>query len=461
MDYSQVIKKFRKLGLFIQDVEQDHAYPNDLWEEWGYGEEDMVGKNFLDFIHPEDRPRVEKAMDNFITDESGFLRVVFRIEDKKGKWRWLLTTCLAVERDDEGRITQYVGFDHDITEEMEAKARAETALKEAETLISANGAITARLDLPHTISAILEQAGRVLSFDSSSVQLIREKNGVREMKIVGGVGFPEKYEVIGARFPITSRIPNSRIMVEKDILVLDKEELAGYTDFYDHAYRDILYWMGVPLICKDRLLGMIAFDRLENLPFTEHDIRLARAFAGQVAVALDNSQLFEETRQLAITDPLTGCFSRRWMYSELEKECEASHRHKHDLSLILLDIDHFKRINDTYGHLIGDEILKKMVNLLDRVLRKSDLLFRVGGEEFIILLPYEKLSDAVEVADRIRVLLERELALESMDSPVTVSLGCAQYRDADRDGIDDFISRADRAMYLSKRKGRNRVSFLE
>ncbi|MDC7221186.1 MAG: diguanylate cyclase [Spirochaetales bacterium] len=459
MNYEDIVTKIRSLGLFIQDLENNRAYPNNFWESWGYTEEEMVRYGFLSFVHPEDRSTVEETIASFNREDRGF-QCVFRIIDKKGNWRWILSSCLAVKRDDQGNVLQYVGFDQDISEEMEAKARAEKALKEAETLISANKAIMARLDLPHTISAILEQAGRVISFDSSSVQLLESRDGAPVMNIVGGIGFPEEGDIIGTSFPLTGFTPNARIMEEKELLVLNKEDIDAYSDFGVFAYSRIKCWMGVPLVCGDRLLGMISFDRLRNRPFTNDDIRLARAFSGQVSLALYNSQLYEETRKLAITDPLTGCFSRRWMYSELEKLCESSLRHSHELSLIMFDIDDFKLINDSYGHLTGDEVLKKITQLTLDLLRKSDLLCRVGGEEFIILLPYEGRNGAVDVAERIRAVIEKESALPSMSYSVTVSLGCTQFQPSDYKHIDELIGRADGAMYKSKQKGKNRVSFL-
>ena len=460
MDFEQVIDKFRELGLFIQDLEGRRAYPNYMWREWGYTEEEMNEYGFLHYVHPEDREKVSRIVERFHSGEQQFSRVVFRIRDKRGDWHWILSSCLSVERDGQGKILQYVGFDHDITEEMEARARAEKALKEAETLISANKAITAQLDLPHTITAILEQAGRVLSFDTSSVQLFKSENGTGEMEIVGGIGFPEASDVIGTRFPLTGQTPNSVIVEELTSLVLSRKELASYSAFYDHSSDEVSCWMGVPLICKDVLLGMITFDRFEEIPFSEDDLRLALAFSGHVAIALDNSKLYEETKQLAITDPLTGCYTRRWMHRELEKLCEISLRNNNSLSLIMLDIDDFKFVNDTYGHLEGDKILIYIARLVGKVMRKYDLLCRVGGEEFIIILPQTPVESAMEVAERIKVLIADESAGSIMKNPVTVSLGCTQLKESDEGKIEDFISRADRAMYRSKRKGKNCVSFL-
>ena len=461
MDYKRVIDKFRELGLFIQDLEGKKAYPSNMWIDWGYTAEDMHEYGFLHFVHPEDRDKVQNAVDGFHQNRDHFSRIVFRIRDKKGEWHWVLSSSLAVERDGDGRVLQYVGFDHDITGEMEAKARAEKALKEAETLISVNEVINARLDLPHTISAILEQAVRVLSFDSSSVQLLTTaENGSEEMKIVGGIGFPENVDIIGKTFPLASRTPNVYIVKNQKPLTLCSEDLTDYADFFHNVFTDIHCWMGVPLISKERLLGMISFDRLEEKPYSGDDLRLAQAFAGQVAIALDNSQLFEETKKLAITDPLTGCFTRRWMYCELKKECESSLRHKQDLSLILFDIDDFKFVNDTYGHLVGDKVLVRVASLVRTVLRTYDQFCRIGGEEFLIILPQTSVDDGVEVAERIRELVARESSGDILANPVTISLGCAQLRASDKNGIEDLIGRTDRAMYRAKRAGKNRVSKL-
>ncbi|MBN2626532.1 MAG: diguanylate cyclase [Spirochaetales bacterium] len=461
MNYRKIINKFRELGLFIQDLKHDKSYPNLLWEEWGYTAEEMTRYGYLSFVHPDDRDYVQKATDRFNRGDEEFSRIVFRIKDKKENWHWILSSCLAVERDQKGQVLEYVGFDHDITQEIVAREQAEKALREAETLISASAAITAvGLDLPHTIGAILEQAGRVISFDSASVQLVEEREGAPEMMIVGGIGFPREKNPIGARFPMTGLTPNSRIMEERKTLVLSHEEIAGYHDFAAHAYADIHCWMGVPLISRDRLLGMMTFDRLRDDPYTPADKRLAQAFSNHIAIALENSQLYEETKKMAITDPLTGCYTRRRMLSELEKECESSRRHGFELGVIMMDLDDFKNINDTYGHLAGDGVLKKVASLAERELRKSDILCRIGGEEFLMILPHTEKDAVIEVAERVRRVIEEEASLEGMDTAVTVSMGCARLLDSDGDIQTELLERSDRALYQSKARGKNRVSYI-
>jgi diguanylate cyclase (GGDEF)-like protein/PAS domain S-box-containing protein len=460
MDYKAMLDKFADLGLFIQDLKNDKAYPNFLWKEMGYTEEDMTRFGFLNFVHPQDRDRVDKAVREFQSSDGALSQFTFRIIDKKKKWHWLVSSCIAVERDEEGRIMTYVGFDHDITEEIEARKNAEKALREAETLRSANAIIVSHLELPDIISSVLEQAERVISFNSASVQLTSHDKTHPRMEIVGGRGFPEDFQYMGIKFPIDSQTPNARILESREALVLDRKGIEHYKAFSRYAYGEIQCWMGIPLIYGGRLLGMIAFDRLLDQPFDNDDLRLGLAFADQVAIALENARLFEETRKLAITDSLTGCYTRRWMFSELDKEMELASRQKHELSLIMFDIDDFKLVNDSYGHLTGDQVLKKVTKLADQILRKTDTLCRSGGEEFVIILPYVDIDAAFQVAERIRNSVEEDSRVSCMQKPVTISLGCVEFQKGDRESIDVFLSRVDRAMYKSKRDGKNRTSRL-
>ena len=164
----------------------------------------------------------------------------------------------------------------------------------------------------------------------------------------------------------------------------------------------------------------------------------------------------EETRRLATTDPLTGVFNRRTFIELAGRELARSRRDVAPLSLMILDLDHFKQVNDTYGHLVGDEVLVAFANLVKECARRGDLVVRYGGEEFCVLLPATPLAAALALAERIRAATAAA-ALASQPIKVTVSIGVTAYSGPIDATLELLLARADEALYRAKHEGRNRV----
>jgi diguanylate cyclase (GGDEF)-like protein len=164
-------------------------------------------------------------------------------------------------------------------------------------------------------------------------------------------------------------------------------------------------------------------------------------------------------KQLASTDPLTGAYNRRTFLELIEKELSRARRFELPVSLVMLDIDHFKRINDTHGHLAGDRVLQRFADVVRAELRKEDVLVRYGGEEFCVLVPDVAGPGAVTLAGRIRAAVAREpFVIDGIEIPVTTSAGVAARIDEGPEDLDRLVNRADEALYMAKRRGRNRVA---
>ena len=174
----------------------------------------------------------------------------------------------------------------------------------------------------------------------------------------------------------------------------------------------------------------------------------------------ENSRKLEELTNLTIRDDLTGLFNSRQFYSHIAQEVDRSNRYFRPLSLILMDIDNFKFLNDTYGHLFGDKILGGIGEIIKSAVRMQDTAYRYAGDEFTIILPETELERAIAVAERVRQAIENETQVLSHPKPliVTVSIGVVEY--LTDENIKCFVHRADSAMYASKRKGRNNISFV-
>ena len=192
-------------------------------------------------------------------------------------------------------------------------------------------------------------------------------------------------------------------------------------------------------------------------PFDMHELRV-RVRAGQRIVQLQ-SELLETKKNLEIqsrTDPLTGVLNRRAILSQIENELSRAKRDDTQLSISMLDLDHFKKINDTFGHLAGDAVLRESMNRVEETIRSYDAIGRFGGEEFIVVLPGAKQADAIIIAERIRLKINGNKAnIDGVSIPFTISQGLATCNGTST--VDGLIAKADEALYRAKENGRNRV----
>lgn len=218
-----------------------------------------------------------------------------------------------------------------------------------------------------------------------------------------------------------------------------------------------------PLISRGKVLGVMqVVAESGNLP-SNRDRRLLIIFASAVAVAIDNSLLHKKTEELTIIDALTEIYNYRYFREKLIGELRRADRYRHKLSILMLDLDHFKQINDQHGHQTGNTILREVSNIMKECIRDIDIVARYGGEEFVVILPQTDDEDASVIAERIRETVERSLFPNSKNQreiKLTVSLGVAVYPEGVHN-IDQLLEKVDRALYKAKADGRNRVCIAE
>ncbi len=216
-------------------------------------------------------------------------------------------------------------------------------------------------------------------------------------------------------------------------------------------------FIGAPIMSENRILGAVYFFRTAGDAFSEQEREHIDLFAPVLSASLYKAGYEAKLNELAATDPLTGLWNRRVFFQELEKEIERAERYSSTFSMLMVDLDFFKEVNDEHGHLAGDEVLMRVAECLQQHTRKADLVARSGGEEFLILLPETELDGAVTTAEKIRSRLAAlSIAFNGRSLHVTVSIGCGQHARGER--TDGFYSRIDGLLYKSKRAGRNRVS---
>lgn len=221
-------------------------------------------------------------------------------------------------------------------------------------------------------------------------------------------------------------------------------------------YRTDSYLI-VPMRAGSEHLAVLALtDRADGGPFDAADLAAARLLVGAAASAFSRQRLrarLAHVTELATVDPVTSLFNRRYFETRLDAEVERARRQGHDLALLLIDIDDFKDVNDTRGHIEGDRTLREVADLLRAGVRIFDVCARFGGEEFVIVMPAASLTVAQQVAERIRVQVERRFSLEA--PRITVSVGVAMLR-KDSSG-ESLVDSADRALIAAKRAGKNLV----
>src|SRR5207248_1993467 len=209
----------------------------------------------------------------------------------------------------------------------------------------------------------------------------------------------------------------------------------------------------LPLISFGEALGVLVLDSAKPGAFDDGDVQALQAVADICGNAIQNARHFERARSLANIDGLTGIYNRRYFEQRILEEIERHTRYSGSLALIMLDIDQFKRLNDEFGHLLGDEVLRQISTIFTQNLRKIDVVCRYGGEEFAILLAQTNQQHALGVAEKLRRMVEA-WQFPGVPRPVTISVGAATCPDH---GVtrDELVKAADLGLYAAKQAGRN------
>lgn len=226
----------------------------------------------------------------------------------------------------------------------------------------------------------------------------------------------------------------------------DSRHTIIYPDALPHGH------IIVPLKAINKLVGVLYLYLSTDFEIDENKKKMLLSIGSQIGMAIDNARLYEETKLLTLRDPLTGLANRRLMEMIIDEGFARAQRYARPLSIIMLDIDDFKKYNDTYGHPAGDKLLSDIAQIISKDARESDLVARYGGEEFLLMLSEAGASEAHGAAERIRKEVEEKRI-------VTISLGVATYKQG-MQRKQDLINRADEALYLAKQKGKNRVEVI-
>jgi len=329
-------------------------------------------------------------------------------------------------------------------------------LKDLSVLYNINQVISSTIELKDLYNVITNVVAETFGYKEFAILLLDEEKNT--LRVVASYGFQQDERIMGMEFKLGEGVSGIAAESGRRILIKDTRKDSRYLH-YKGEKKEEGSFLSIPIKLKDRVLGVINFNSNKMDGFPAYDIRLLTAVANYLAVAIENARLYEKTRYLSITDDLTGLINRRYFNERLDKELMRAERFKQPLSLLMADIDSFKSLNDSYGHLHGDEVLREIARMLQGNTRGIDIVGRFGGEEFAILLPQTGLQDALRVAEKL-LLAVREYSFRAPESraeeKIALSIGVSCFPETCRDR-DTLVKQADEALNLSKRAGRDKV----
>ncbi len=383
---------------------------------------------------------------------------------------------IAPVRDNSGKIAHFIAIKQDITERKRSEDALSKRSDQIATLNRVMQALSSTLDISKVLDTILREIQQIVPYNSASVWLCKDNN----IEIIAVRGLLDSESIIGTTLPLFSDdAPNTQVVRTRKPLIVG-DAYSSYKSFQTGILAKYMVrgWMGVPMIIGDRVIGMLAFNKKEIDYYTQEQSQFALAFAAQAAIAIENARLYtdaqkelaekikaegklltlqKELEEQAIRDSLTGLYNRRFLDETLSRELSRAERDKYSVSVVLLDLDHFKVFNDTYGHDVGDMMLKQLGKLLTSQVRAGDIACRFGGEEFVVVMPKASLSVARQRANDWRQRFESQILIFEGDVlNATLSAGVSVYP-MHGTTSEEIIRKADQAMYAAKAAGRNMV----
>jgi diguanylate cyclase (GGDEF)-like protein/PAS domain S-box-containing protein len=501
--------RFRLLAESIPEIvwttlpsgEVDYVSPR--WSELtGLGVEHALGFNWLSALHPDDQPVSMKSWEH--AQRTGEpIEMEYRIQTSDNRFRWYLVRATPLH-ETSGSIIRWFGTCTDIDEQIRNQQVLEEQIKRhTAALLEANARLEAEMreralaqqELNQQSERMMQELTRRSNRATMMAKMAELLQGCTDLRDVWSVvsGMAPKIfpELRGAVLLLNSTHDALEVATSWSECVLVAAAVFGLQDCWalrnghvhvvlagdpiapcrhtgalQHSYACL------PLVSQGEAVGVLHFQAMHSESmhlqsrtegeFSESELSLATTFSEQVGLCVSNIRLREALRLQSIRDPLTGLFNRRYLEETIQRETCRAVRAEHGLGMIMLDLDHFKNFNDTYGHDAGDTVLREASNFLTGCVRTEDIVCRFGGEEFLIILPVADLRATQVRAERIRSQLREKTFLHQATSigRVTVSVGAAVLPDHGTTPTELFAA-ADAALYRAKREGRDRVVMAE
>lgn len=443
-------------AVVITDTEGHIEYANPKFEEVsGYPLSEVVGKTPRILNSGKHTPEFYRNL--WQTIKAGRVwRGEIRNRRKDGTLYWEDSTITPVF-DTNHKLVNFIAIKEDITARKALEEAERSHRRLAEALRDTSAALNSTLKLDEVLDRVLENIEKVTTFDAAMVLMV-EGHSVRKIRQLNKLQTTLNPVLTGNTQANLINIPLLQTICETQQPCLIPDTRT------DPRWRTIpsMSWIrsliSAPVVIRGQVAGVISILSATPGIFTAPHAERLMIFAGQAAVAIENAQLFEQAYYLSVTDPLTELTNRRHFFEVARFEFERTHRYPRTLSVMVIDIDHFKNINDTYGHAVGDAALREVAARIKHSVRTVDIVARYGGEEFIVLMPETALHEASQVAERVRSsVANRPIVDDTVSVTATLSIGVAEM-DENSKNIDQLIVYADKALYEAKAAGRNRVA---
>jgi diguanylate cyclase (GGDEF)-like protein/PAS domain S-box-containing protein len=459
-----------------------------LYEVTGLSIDEPLSVGWPKLLHDDDRPQVLQTWQQALKSGVAF-ETQYRLQTREGVFRWYLVRATPV-RDSSGQVVKWFGTCTDIEDQKQNQQILEQQIKErTEELADANTRLQeevmerdyARRELDEQNEKMMQD----LTERSQRATLLAKMGELLQSCI-------SKDEVFSAALGFAPKIfPTSRGAIALLNSGRNVAEIAGTwndcrlsvnvfepsacwalrtghphlvvagdnTARCAHAAGVQHTYLCIPILAQGESLGTLHFQATDEAPtLADSELSFKTTFAGQVGLSVANIRLREALRSQSIKDPLTGLYNRRYLTEMLERETRRCVRSEQPLGVLMLDLDHFKKFNDTYGHDAGDTVLREAAAFLSKSIRAEDIVCRFGGEEFVVILPTADLDASYARAERIRSKLHDLTVLHQGQSlgMITVSIGVASLP-LHGTSPNALFAAADAALYRAKREGRDRV----
>ncbi len=348
-------------------------------------------------------------------------------------------------------------------ENRSLKLTIDNQLEEALTSIyDLSKSIAPVLDWNQLYKTILEKSLELLKAEQGSLMLLNHDTA--ELRAVAKKSM-DSIAKDDMKLRLGEKIAGKVLENGEPLLVEDVENDPRINQRNKSRYKTKSF-ICLPIKIEDRVSGVLnVSDKISGEAFNEKDLKLIQSFIPNAAIAIERSSLYEKSeklQQLSLTDPLTGILNRRYLDNRLTEEISRFKRYKHPFSFLMLDIDGFKKYNDTFGHLTGDKVLKNLASTISSSLRNIDIVARFGGDEFVIILPRTLKGDAINIANRLRESVAKSKITSQGKPPqnnLTVSIGLTSFPE-DASSTNELLEKADQALFRAKKSGRNKLAHL-
>jgi diguanylate cyclase (GGDEF)-like protein/PAS domain S-box-containing protein len=460
------VSKFKALsdsanyGISILNEEGNYIYCNTHYAHMhGVEPKDILGHRFPLFQKVSGLEELDAWIKTLLNNEKSNVREMLHIHKDGHQFPVLMHIAPIRDNNEVPIFTTLTAVD--ITDQKQQNEVLRRYANRLKALHQIDQAILESRSPEQIASAALENLQKLIRLDHACVTWIYDDDRYSELLAVyhhpsiKDLKLRSEIESICSQLPIPSK--------EIDVQIRNLAETPKLSPLEKLLYQaGIKYYLSIPLKVNNELVGLLNLGTRHKHQSVKENLEIVQEVGQMLAIALQQSKLNRRIQQLAITDDLTGICNRRQLLKLGQQEFKRAKRYKKPLSLIMFDPDSFKTINDSYGHLVGDEVLIEITRRCAAQIRETDIIGRYGGDEFIVILPETSIEDAQLAARRLLSAVHDELfQTEKGSITLSISLGVTELSDDENDQeLKDVVNRADVALYAAKRGGRNRITVL-